>query len=138
MSNENNTWNEWSKLVLGELARLNKSNETLTKEIQEFKVEITEKLAKKSDVEELRKDLSEQKIQTLEAAAKVKEDLVQRITDIKQENSINLSTLEQLHSVQLAEVRTDLRNKAGIWGAIAGMIPVIIAIAVLGIKAFIG
>lgn len=138
MSNDNNSWNEWSKLVLSELDRLNKSNETLAKEIQDFKIDITAQLAKKSEVEDLRKQLAEQKVETLEAAGKVKEELVEKITSLQKEYSADIAKLDQAHSVELTELRTDLRNKAGLWGALAGLIPVVITLALLGIKAFMG
>lgn len=138
MSNDNNSWNEWSKLVLSELDRLNKSNETLAKEIQDFKIDITAQLAKKSEVEDLRKQLAEQKVETLEAAGKVKEELVEKITNLQKEYSADIAKLDQAHSVELTELRTDLRNKAGLWGALAGLIPVVITLALLGIKAFMG
>lgn len=138
MSNDNNSWNEWSKLVLSELDRLNKSNETLAKEIQDFKIDITAQLAKKSEVEDLRKQLAVQKVETLEAAGKVKEELVEKITSLQKEYSADIAKLDQAHSVELTELRTDLRNKAGLWGALAGLIPVVITLALLGIKAFMG
>jgi hypothetical protein len=140
MSSEgnNNSWNEWSKLVLSELDRLNKSNQELAKEIQDFKIDITAQLAKKSEVEELRNQLAVQKVETLNEAARVKEELVERINILEKGHASELARQGQETNVALAALRTDLQNKAGTWGALAGLIPVVVTLVILGIKAYIG
>tara|TARA_B100002019_G_C21271941_1_gene602873 strand:+ start:4613 stop:4939 length:327 start_codon:yes stop_codon:yes gene_type:complete len=54
MSVNQNGWNEYSKLVINELERLNDGISTLNQEIQELKKEIVELKGKEESVKELR------------------------------------------------------------------------------------
>lgn len=54
MSVNQNGWNEYSKLVISELERLNDGISTLNQEIQELKKEIVELKGKEESVKELR------------------------------------------------------------------------------------
>jgi predicted nucleic acid-binding Zn-ribbon protein len=54
MSDTTNGWNEYSKLVINELERLNDSISKLNKEIQSLKQEITEMKVREDAVTELR------------------------------------------------------------------------------------
>ena len=54
MSVNQNGWNEYSKLVINELERLNDGITTLNQEIQELKKEIVELKGKEESVKELR------------------------------------------------------------------------------------
>jgi predicted nucleic acid-binding Zn-ribbon protein len=62
MSENQNGWNEYSKLVLNELEKLNDSIASLQREMQDVKKELTELRAKEDKVVELRvwkKDMDE-------------------------------------------------------------------------------
>lgn len=62
MSENQNGWNEYSRLVLNELEKLNESIQNLQREMQDVKKELTELKAKEDKVNELRvwkKDLDE-------------------------------------------------------------------------------
>jgi len=54
MSDHTNGWNEYSKLVINELERLNDSISKLNKEIQSLKQEITEMKVREDTVTELK------------------------------------------------------------------------------------
>jgi len=54
MSDHTNGWNEYSKLVINELERLNDSISKLNKEIQSLKQEITEMKVREDAVTELK------------------------------------------------------------------------------------
>jgi|TARA_R100000501_G_scaffold7675_1_gene15971 cell division septum initiation protein DivIVA len=54
MSDTTNGWNEYSKLVINELERLNDSISKLNKEIQSLKQEITEMKVREDAVSELK------------------------------------------------------------------------------------
>ena len=54
MSDPTNGWNEYSKLVINELERLNDSISKLNKEIQSLKQEITEMKVREDAVSELK------------------------------------------------------------------------------------
>jgi TolA-binding protein len=55
MANEQNSWNEYSRLVIAELERLNDGISKLNGEIQDLKREITEMKVKEDNVKELKK-----------------------------------------------------------------------------------
>ena len=55
MVNEQNTWGEYSRLVIAELERLNDGISKLNGEIQDLKREITEMKVKEDNVKELKK-----------------------------------------------------------------------------------
>jgi prefoldin subunit 5 len=55
MANEHNSWNEYSRLVIAELERLNDGISKLNGEIQDLKREITEMKVKEDNVKELKK-----------------------------------------------------------------------------------
>jgi ribosomal protein L29 len=55
MANEQNTWGEYSRLVIAELERLNDGISKLNVEIQDLKREIVELKAKEDNVKELKK-----------------------------------------------------------------------------------
>ena len=135
---ETNGWSEWSKHVLKELEMLTESSEVLRKELQDFKVDIAKELAKKSEVDSLRDDVARHKLERIEEVAAIRADLTKQITDQQGTHNASLARLNHQHSVELAELKTDLKNKAGIWGAVAGMIPVIFGLMMMGLKAFIG
>jgi hypothetical protein len=132
---KDSTWNDWSKLVISELDRLNKSNEVLAKEILDFKIDITTHLAKKTEVDELRQQLASQRIENINSVNQVKEDLVKKLNLLDREHSTTVSKLDQEHSIEITALKTDLRNKAGVWGAAAGMIPALVTVIFLAIKA---
>ncbi len=55
MANEQNSWSEYSRLVIAELERLNDSISKLNGEIQDFKREIAELKVKEDNVKELKR-----------------------------------------------------------------------------------
>jgi TolA-binding protein len=55
MENEKNTWNEYSRLVIAELERLNDGINKLNGEIQDLKREIAELKIKEDNVKELKR-----------------------------------------------------------------------------------
>jgi hypothetical protein len=62
MSDAQNGWNEYSRLVLNELEKLNESIQSLQKEMQDVKKELAELKAKEDKVNELKswkKDIDE-------------------------------------------------------------------------------
>jgi len=62
MSDAQNGWNEYSRLVLNELEKLNESIQSLQKEMQDVKKELAELKAKEDKVNELKswkKDVDE-------------------------------------------------------------------------------
>lgn len=135
---ESNGWNEWSRHVLKELEKLTESTEVMRKELQDFKVDIAKELAKKSDVDSLRDELGRHKLERIEEVASIRADLTKQITELQSAHTSSLAGLNQRHSVEIAELKTDLKNKAGAWGAVAGMIPVVFGLMMMGLKAFMG
>lgn len=55
MANEQNTWGEYSRLVIAELERLNDGISKLNSEIQDLKREIAELKVKEDNVKELKR-----------------------------------------------------------------------------------
>lgn len=81
MSNENqNGWNEYSKLVLKELESLSDSIDNLNSQIQDLKSDITELKAKEDRVNELRE--WKLKIDDVASPTQLKE-LIESVSDLK-------------------------------------------------------
>jgi uncharacterized protein YoxC len=79
MSEDNNGWGEYSRLVLNELGNLSDGMTALNKQIQELKEEIIELKAKEDRVEELRGWKS--KIDEVLSPTQLKE-LSEHVTDL--------------------------------------------------------
>jgi|TARA_R110000787_G_scaffold183444_1_gene295384 chromosome segregation ATPase len=137
MAGETNGWNEWSKHVLKELERLTQSSEAMQKELQEFKVDITREIAKKSEVEEIKDELTSHKLARIEDLSALKENIVKTMTEIQKDHNKELADLNRNHSVSIAVLKSDLKNKAGTWGAMAGAIPASIAMLMVLVKTFL-
>lgn len=92
---EQNGWNEWSKHVLHELERLHESNKGIMEEVQNLKSDINRDLATRPEVTEVKKELSETRLN---------------------------------HSIAIEQIKAELKFKAGTWGALAGLIPVVLSL----------
>lgn len=123
MSNGNeNGWNEWAKHVLTELDRLLDANEHLREGFEAFKLEIAKELVRKIELEAVQKSVNELNNRRFEDLATVRTETrieVQKVQD-------DVSRIEKDHSRQL----TELQLKAGVWGALAGAIPAVLALVI--------
>jgi hypothetical protein len=138
MSNDNNGWSEWSKVVLTELERLTESNQKIIDEFQKFKVEIAKDIASKSEVEHIRKELSDFKIEKVNNLNELRTVLTKEITDGKAVHSKELAELKNSHEIQITEIKSELKFKAGVWGALAGLVPVVIGLGLWVLKLGLG
>ena len=120
--NNGNGWNEWAKHVLTELDRLLDSNEHLRDALEAFKLEIAKELARKTELEALQRSLNEHSVKRVEDLSNVQSAIAQAGAKAQEE----LSNLKQDHGKQLAE----LQLKAGLWGALAGMVPGVLALVI--------
>ena len=120
MSDLDGGWAEWGRLVLAEIKRLDESNSSLSKELVLLNNLIT------TGLNSIEKDFGILKLDEL-----AKMDIV------SEKNSIAIKELRDAIESKLSHLSKDvimLKVKAGVWGLIAGMIPVAITIVVLIIK----
>ncbi len=123
------SWSEWSKVVLTELERLTESNKKLVEEFQEFKLEIAQERASKQEVESLKTNVA-QAISSLQIDLNsLRVEHINKVNESKNDLQNKISSLENDHSVKIAELKSELKFKAGVWGALAGLIPVVIGLA---------
>lgn len=125
MGESTDGWKEWSNHVLRELERLKESTDYVRKGYDEFRVEITKELARKTEVEALRVELTATKISHIEEMAELRHEMNEAMNKVRLE-----------HSVELATLKTELSNKAGVWGAAAGVIPAALTIIVVIVSKF--
>lgn len=102
-----NGWNTWAKYVIMELRRLDGTDKEIVKNIQSLNRELIHEI--KSAHTELKLDI-EKKFDKITSATD--DRLAEIETSIKEQNK----EIERL------------KVKAGIWGAVAGLIPVIIGL----------
>jgi hypothetical protein len=103
-----NGWNEWSKHVLKELERLTDSSEAL----RDLVLDIQKNAVTRFELQAIKDEMRANEIETLKEIADIKNKYETKIIKIEQE----------------------LKFKAGIWGSIAGMIPVFITVVLFLIK----
>lgn len=80
MSNDQNNWSEYSRLVIAELERLNDGISTLNAEIQELKREIAELKVKEDNVKEIKK--WKDSIDDITSPSQLK-DIIKDVNDLK-------------------------------------------------------
>ena len=125
MGESTDGWKEWSNHVLRELERLKESTDSVRKGFDEFRFEITKELARKTDVEELRRIITDNRIERVEEMSALRQEMTEELNKTKLD-----------HSVELATLKSDLSNKAGIWGAAAGILPAVATIVVILLSKF--
>jgi len=128
--NEKNGWNEWSKLVLSEIEKLTESNKEIVEGFQTFKIEVAKEIASKEEVTTIRAELSDAKMAHTTSLNDAKEELKKEISDVKADHAKELSEIKNNHDVQIARLETELKLKAGVWGAGGSLIGVLIMIAI--------
>lgn len=80
MANEQNSWSEYSRLVIAELERLNDGISKLNSEIQDLKREIAELKIKEDNVKELKK--WKDSIDEITSSSQLK-DTIKDVNDLK-------------------------------------------------------
>jgi predicted RNase H-like nuclease (RuvC/YqgF family) len=95
-----NGWSQWSKVVLHELERMNEGFEKLTEEFQNFKVEVAKEIASKKEVDSIREEMNRLNLEHAKDSSK----MAQRI----------------------ARLETELKIKAGLFGALGSLLGVVI------------
>lgn len=114
-----NGWNEWSKVVLNELERLTESNNKLANEMQEFKIEVAKEIASKKEVDLIREEITKSSLEHTKEINSVKGDLESKF-----------SKINNYQSIQIAKLETELKIKAGVWGAVGSLLGVVIMVAI--------
>lgn len=138
MNNEKhgNTWDEWARHVLNELKRLTAVVEAQNVDIQMFKIEIASKIASKIEVAALRDHLSNEKTNRIESVTITREKLTQLLNNQKDETKENITLtkaeliknineINNRHNIEITRLTTELKLKAGLWGALSGAVPII-------------
>ena len=120
---QNHGWSKWEEHVLHELERLTESNKSMMTEFHELKVQITQELARKSEVEDLRAKLTNMQIGNSRSLSEVEMKMINKIGEIREK-----------HGLESANVQAELKMKSGLYGELAGMIPVVIALTILVIQ----
>lgn len=138
-NSSDNDWASWARVVITTLDRYGEQIEHLFDIIEHNKTEL------KSDIETLRersrKDVDVARSEFLTALlqqskgftdslSKQGSDWVEQLTKQKELCSERYNT----HNVALAELTKEVQIKAGIWGAIAGIIPVLVTLLLMFLK----
>ena len=123
MSETDNGWKDWSKHVLHELSRLKESSDHMRQSLDDFKLEISKELAKKTEVETLQKEIVDMKL-----------DHIRELSSLRQEMMTLVAKEARKSEVETATLKTELSQRAGVWGAMAGAIPAVIALIYYLIK----
>lgn len=110
------------KRIHADLKNLLDLNEKVKAHISELNLEIAREMPSKEYVEKIASDLQHEILDRTHAINDVQKHLSQEVSKIGHE---------------LTELRLDLRNKAGLWGAAAGLIPSILSLIAVALESLL-
>lgn len=111
-----------TRRIFDDLKQLLISNEKLRTQVERLNLEIARNMPSKESIEKIAEELNE--------------EVLKRIHDVNElHKQINADSAKLTQ--EIAELRNDLRNKAGMWGAAAGLIPSLLSAIALMVDSLI-
>lgn len=123
-----NSWGKWSVFVLKELERHDRNNEEMENKMDTLRDVFLERL---ESTKSLLSDREETNFQKLTASLnKMKEDVLKEVGSVKDGFTAEINKFKIDYTEFKIGISKEVKLKSGVWGALAALIPLAIAIGI--------